>query len=67
MDNWMLWDIMARQKAQELERRRVLPVLEPRPRRPGLRQRLAALLVAAGLRLDAEASRAVLSPLQNHS
>ena len=74
MDNWVLWDIMARQKAEEAARGarkrgwyRQLSI-ETLGRRPsGIKGRLAAFLVAAGVRLDAEAGRAVLSLLRNHS
>ncbi len=67
MDHWIIWELMALQKLHEADHSGILPIEELRTRRLGLRQRLAALLVRAGVRLDAEASRAVLSLVRNHS
>ena len=67
MDHWIIWEMLAREKAWEARRRPSLPVDDLKPQRPGLRQRLAALLVKAGVRLDADAGKAVLSPMRNHT
>lgn len=67
MDNWIFWEIVARQMLEEQRLRRSVPAELVTSSQPGLRRRLAALLVAAGVRLDAEASRAVLFPAGNHT
>jgi hypothetical protein len=67
MDSWIIWEIIAEQRMRNLRQGQQAPIEGLEPPRPGLRQRLAALLVSAGLRLDAEAGRAVRSPVQNHT
>jgi hypothetical protein len=69
MDNWLIWDTIIRQAADERERwARTLDVLEVvAPERKGrLRARLAALLARAAMRLDREAGRATLAGAPNH-
>jgi hypothetical protein len=69
MDNWLVWDTIIRQAADERERwARTLDVLEVvAPERKGrLRARLAALLARAAMRLDREAGRATLAGAPNH-
>ncbi len=61
MDHWTLLDTLARLREAELRQWRSEPVP---PATPGLwitwRRRLARRLVGLGLRLDAEASRALI-------
>ena len=61
MDHWSVLDILARLREAELQQRRPEPVP---PWTPSLwatwRRRLAQRLVGLGLRLDAEASRALI-------
>jgi len=69
MDNWLIWDTIIRQAADERERwARTLDVLEVvAPERKGrLRARLAGLLARAAMRLDREAGRATLAGAPNH-
>ena len=69
MDNWLMWDMIIRQAADERSRwARTLDVLElVAPERKGrLRARLAALLARAAIRLDREAGRATLAGAPNH-
>jgi len=69
MDNWLIWDTIIRQAADEREHwARTLDVLEVvAPERKGrLRARLAALLARAAMRLDREAGRATLAGAPNH-
>ena len=69
MDNWLLWDMIIRQAADERSQwARTLDILDVvAPERKGrLRARLAALLARAAIRLDREAGRATLAGAPNH-
>ena len=69
MDNWLMWDMIIKQAADERSRwARTLDVLElVAPERKGrLRARLAALLARAAIRLDREAGRSTLAGAPNH-
>jgi hypothetical protein len=59
--NWMLFELEAQMRSAEAERRRHQPrFAEAPPLWPAARQSLAEALVAIGLRLDPEASRAAI-------
>lgn len=69
MDNWLLYDIMARQAMDERKHwahKRAALEMAAEAGKGRLRARLASLLVRAAIRLDRETGRATLAGATNH-
>lgn len=71
MDNWLMWDIMVRQVAAEVDHKqwahtKAALEMAAEASKGGLRSRLASLLARAAYSLDREVGRGTLAGVPNH-